>query len=258
MNRLAVQMYTLRDLVKTREGFETALEIIHGIGYAGVQLSAVGCMDGDDPEVTAAQAREMLDANGLQCVATHRPLDRLVDRTDEEIAFHKTLGCGVVGIGGWFHDTANPESWRGLFARLSPAIDKLNAAGLTFVYHNHAHEWIQNPEDGRPFIELFLDDPRFGILVDTYWVQHAGVDPVAFMDRVKGRAPVVHLKDKEVYADGPSFAPVGEGNLDWASIVAACERAGTEWYAVEQDVCRRDPFDCLASSYEYLTGSGIL
>ncbi|CAN5681727.1 sugar phosphate isomerase/epimerase [soil metagenome] len=257
MNRLAVQMYTLRDLVKTREGFETALEIIHGIGYAGVQLSAVGCMDGNDPEVTPELARELLDTNGLTCVATHRPLDRLTDRIEEEIAFHRTLGCEYVGIGGWFQDKANPDSWRTLFNRLSPVLDHLAEADLTFLYHNHAHEWIKNPEDGRAFIEQFVDDSRIGILVDTYWVQHTGLDPVAFLQRLKGRVPVVHLKDKEVYSDGPDFAPVGEGNLDWEAILAACRDAGTEWYVVEQDTCRRDPFDCLASSYEYLAGRDL-
>ncbi|RYG34300.1 sugar phosphate isomerase/epimerase [bacterium] len=257
MNRLAVQMYTLRDLVKTRDGLQTALEIIHGIGYGGVQLSAVGCMDGDNPEVTPEDAKEMLDANGLVCVATHRPLKRLEERTDEEIAFHKTLGCEYVGIGGWFEDTANPASWHTLLKRLDPILDRLKEAGLTFVYHNHSHEWIKNPEDGRAFIEMLIDDPRIDILVDTYWVQHAGPDPSAFLRRLKGRVPVVHLKDKEVVAEGPTFAPVGEGNLDWDSILAACADAGTEWYVVEQDTCRRDPFDCLASSFEYLVGKGL-
>ena len=31
------------------------------------------------------------------------------------------------------------------------------------------------------------------------------------------------------------------------------KRAGVEWYAVEQDTCRRDPFDCLRSSFDYLS-----
>ena len=53
------------------------------------------------------------------------------------------------------------------------------------------------------------------------------------------------------------IAAVGEGNLAWDRILPACEAAGVEWYAVEQDVCRRDPFDCLRSSFEFLTARGI-
>jgi sugar phosphate isomerase/epimerase len=65
---------------------------------------------------------------------------------------------------------------------------------------------------------------------------------------------VVHVKDKEVIpGEGPVMAPVGEGNLNWPRILDVCEKGGIEWYVVEQDTCRRDPFDCLRSSYEYLS-----
>jgi sugar phosphate isomerase/epimerase len=70
--------------------------------------------------------------------------------------------------------------------------------------------------------------------------------------------PVIHVKDKEVVpGDGPVMAAVGEGNLDWAGILPACAQAGVEVYAVEQDICRRDPFDCLRSSYEFLQAQGV-
>ena len=52
----------------------------------------------------------------------------------------------------------------------------------------------------------------------------------------------------------PVMAPIGEGNLPWAeSILPACRKAGVRWYAVEQDVCRRDPFDCLRASFDFLS-----
>ena len=38
---------------------------------------------------------------------------------------------------------------------------------------------------------------------------------------------------------------------DWPAIFTAGNASGVEWYVVEQDECRRDPFDCLASSYRY-------
>jgi hypothetical protein len=61
------------------------------------------------------------------------------------------------------------------------------------------------------------------------------------------------VKTKEMAGNEPVMAPIGEGNLDWDSLVPACEDAGVEWYAVEQDECRRDPFDCLKSSFNYLS-----
>ena len=71
--------------------------------------------------------------------------------------------------------------------------------------------------------------------------------------------PSKTLKDKEVDTtaeeqNATRMAPIGEGNMDWRAIVAACEAAGVDWYAVEQDQCYRDPFDCLKSSFEFLAG----
>ena len=75
------------------------------------------------------------------------------------------------------------------------------------------------------------------------------------MERCAGRVPVIHLKDNEVIAGSQdsNMAPIGEGTMDWAHIIPTCEKAGVEWYAIEQDTCQRDPFDCLVSSFDYLT-----
>jgi len=54
-----------------------------------------------------------------------------------------------------------------------------------------------------------------------------------------------------------AMAEVGEGNLDWEEIIKASEEAGVEWYLVEQDVCRRDPFESLAISFRNLNRMGI-
>ena len=50
------------------------------------------------------------------------------------------------------------------------------------------------------------------------------------------------------------FEAVGRGILPWPLILGEADRAGVEWYIVEQDVCRRDPLESVRLSYEYLTG----
>lgn len=254
--RIGAQMYTLRDFTGTAAGLEEALGVLHGIGYEGVQLSAVGCMNGDAPEVSAAQAREMLDANGLVCCATHRPMSRLIERAEEEIAFHRTLGCDYVAIGGIGWDYGQtPEDYRRFLTDAAGVLKAFGDAGIRFGFHNHAHEFIRNEKTGRPCYDLLVEaDPALKLEIDTYWVAHAGLNPAALLRRCAGRIEVIHAKDREVVAEeGPVMAPVGEGLLDWEGILTACREGGTEWVVVEQDVCRRDPFDCLDSSYRFLT-----
>lgn len=255
MQKLAAQLYTVRDLTKTAEGFHDVLRTCHVIGYEGVQLSAVGCMNGDEPEVDAAKAREWLDENGLVCCATHRPWKRLVENTDEEIAFHKTLGCDYVAIGGIWEYGQDADAYRRFLEDARPVIGALSKEGLRFGYHNHAHEFIRDPETGLPCYEiLYSAGSDLMLEIDTYWVAAAGGDPAALLRRCVGRVPVIHVKDMEVVPkDGSVMAPVGEGNLNWDAILAAAKESGTEWLVVEQDECRRDPFDCLNSSFEFLS-----
>ena len=53
------------------------------------------------------------------------------------------------------------------------------------------------------------------------------------------------------------IAEVGEGNLDWDEIIAACDEAGAKWALVEQDICQRDPFESIKMSYDYLKTKGF-
>ncbi|MBW3637828.1 MAG: sugar phosphate isomerase/epimerase [Armatimonadetes bacterium] len=259
-NQLAVQMYTIRDFLKTAPDLAQSLARISQMGYPAVQLSAVGAMNGDNPEVSPAQARKMLDDNGLKCIATHRSWDDLANKTEQEIEFHRTLGCDFTAIGG----IPGPYKERGAqgyadFVRdAAPVIEKLKAAGIRFGYHNHAFEFERTGfKDGLPqtLFDTFIEagGPDFLLELDLYWVGHAGINPERIVERSAGRMPVIHIKDKEMVGNEAHMAPIGEGNLDWKNLLPACQKAGVEWIAIEQDTCRRDPFDCLKSSYDFLT-----
>lgn len=255
--RLGLTLYTLRDYVKTGEGLRQSLELIHGIGYEGIQFSAVLCMDGDKPEVSTEQARAWIEEFGHETVATHRPLERLETETQREIEFHLALGCPYVAIPVPPPGT-NEEGLDGyerLADRMNKVAAKLEPHGLRLGYHNHAFEFQRFGMEGeRPFETLMeRTDPSIFFLLDTYWVVHSGFDLLALIDRLYGRIPVVHLKDRAMYGNDADFAPVGEGNMDWSRILPALDAAGAAWGVVEQDTCRRDPWDCVAASWQFLS-----
>lgn len=265
-NQLAVQLYTVRDFLGTASDMAQSLSKIAAIGYPAVQLSGAGAMNGADPQVSAAQARQMLDDNGLKCIATHRNWDDLVNNTEAEIEFHRTLGCDFTAIGSipgaWSKEPSaymhnGVQGFANFVRDAQPTIEKLKAAGLRFAYHNHAFEFERAGfKEGQPvtLFDTFIEEggPDFLLELDLYWVMHAGLNPQRLVERCAGRMPVIHIKDKEAIGNDGIMAPIGEGNMDWKNLLPACQQAGVEWIAVEQDTCRRDPFDCLKSSYDYL------
>ncbi|MGC1478923.1 MAG: sugar phosphate isomerase/epimerase [Chthoniobacterales bacterium] len=260
-SKLAVQMYTAREHTKTSSDLAKTLRKFRDIGYEAVQLSAVGAMNGESPEVDAATARKMLDDAGLRCIATHRPLDRLMAETSAEIDFHHTLGCDYVAFGGLQGHVDTFDAYHALAKDAEALIAKLEPAGIRFGHHNHAHEFYRPERHGKTLEDVLIDEttPKLMLELDLYWIEHAGLNCVRILERCHGRVPVIHVKDKEVIAgkNDTRMAPVGEGNLDWSAILPACEAAGVDWYGVEQDECFRDPFDCLKSSFDFLTSKGL-
>ena len=53
------------------------------------------------------------------------------------------------------------------------------------------------------------------------------------------------------------FAEVGQGNMNWPALLPAAEKAGAEYFLIEQDdTYGRDPIDCIRESREYLRSIG--
>lgn len=250
---LAAQLYTLREFTQTASDFSTSMRKVREMGYTAVQVSGIGA-------IPPQEVKAILDDNGLTVCITHIGFDRLTKELPTVIDEHHLWGCPHVAVGSM------PASYRNAgeqgfkqFARDAGEIGRrLRQANLTFSYHNHSFEFVRFGK--RTGLDVIYDesDPRdLQAEIDTYWVQHGGGDPAQWIRKLKGRMPVVHLKDMVIVDSQQTMAEVGEGNLNWPAILDACREAGVQWYAVEQDICQRDPFESLAISYRNLNAMGL-
>jgi sugar phosphate isomerase/epimerase len=114
------------------------------------------------------------------------------------------------------------------------------------------HVWLRELFDSVPSDILAAE-------LDLHWIARGGGNPEAWIRYLSDRVPVLHFKDF-IIADGkPHFCEVGEGNLDWSGILAACVDADVRWYIVEQDqpFGNRDLFESLQISFENLKRMGV-
>jgi sugar phosphate isomerase/epimerase len=235
-------MYTLRDFTKTSKDIAITLARVKKMGYDAVQLSALGKID-------AAELAKILENEGLTCCATHVAPERLRDEPAAVIEDHRLWNCQYTAIGGFFPKKPTAKDWPEFARSYNATAEKYRNSGLRIGYHNHSHELARY--DGKVVLQTLLDEfsPDIWMEIDTYWIQHGGGDPAAWIDKVAGRIPCVHLKDMSITPEREQqMAEVGEGNLNWPAILSACKRAGVEWYIIEQDICQRDPFESLAIS----------
>ena len=249
---LAAQLYTVREFAKTPPDIAQTMKKVQAMGYDAVQTSGLGPIE---PE----ELRKIADGEGLTICATHVGYADLRDDTSAQIAYHQTIGCENVAIGGLPAEYRENAQGFARFAAEGTEIGrKLAGAGMTFSYHNHSHEFEKF--DGRLAMDIIYgeSDPKFlKAEIDTYWVQHGGGDPAAWIDKVADRIVLLHLKDMCMHGREQHFAEIGEGNLNWDRILASARAAGVRWYIVEQDRCERDPFESLEISLKNLKAMGL-
>jgi sugar phosphate isomerase/epimerase len=248
LNQVALQLYTLRDFLKTPADIASALKRVHEIGYQAVQISGLG-------PIPEEEAVRICRDNDLTICATHESGDTILNEPGKVVERLKKLGCRLTAYPyptGIKFDSL--DAVKAFCRRLNAAGKVLHEAGQILCYHNHHTEFQRVA--GKPALEIIYaeTDPRYlQGEPDTYWVQNGGGDPVEWCDRLKGRLPIIHLKDYTVLPDNKvTFTEIGNGNLNWRKIIAAAEAAGCQWYCVEQDTCPGDPFLSVKQSFEFI------
>jgi sugar phosphate isomerase/epimerase len=233
-DRIALQLYTVRE--HTSRDMLGTLARIADQGYRAVEFAGFG-------GVPVPDLRAALDDLNIRAVAAHIGVDDLQAQVGRVVGDLQALGCDYAVV-PWLAEERrqNAGQIHELAAVLNRTGKLCREAGLGLAYHNHAFEFA--PLDGTTIFDILLEetDPEFvAFELDVYWVRYAGVDPIAMLRRLSGRAPLVHIKDMAA-GERREPAPVGEGIFEWREVLEACRAAGAEWYIVEQD----NPIDPLA------------
>lgn len=247
--KVGAQLFTVRDFCKDLDGFALTLKKIADIGYKYVQVSGTCAFD---PQWLKCE----LDRNGLECVLTHTPADKLLSDPAAVAAEHDVFGCKYVGLGWNAFKLAEGDTPEAFYENYINTARVLKSCGKYFMYHNHDQEFQRY--NGKLIIEQMAESfapDEMGFTVDTFWVTAGGGDPAQWIERLAGRVPCIHLKD---FAYGKTMSVVGEGNINFGRVFQCAEAAGTEYMLVEQDNCNgENPFDCLKRSYDYLKACGF-
>ena len=227
--KIAAQLYSVRDFIKTPDEIYATLKRLKEIGYDVVQVSGVG-------QIEAKLLKSYIDELGIEICGTHVPLDRIVNDTEALIEEHKILNCPNIGLGAPPDDMRNEDGYKKLAEIIAKPAQLISDSGLKFTYHNHHFEFKKFGNITGMDIMLENTDPdTFKLLPDVYWLQVAGIVPTSFLRKYANRIDFVHYKDMLWTDDGQKITEVGNGNIDWMYITEVCREIGVKYIAVEQD-----------------------
>jgi sugar phosphate isomerase/epimerase len=228
IDQVAVQMYTLRQAAA--EDLDATLWRLADIGYKLVEFAGTY---GNAPEDVAA----MLERHGLRAPAAHIPYQRFDEEWDGVVAEATTIGYEWVIVPALPKREIDENLAAEYIGKLNEFGRRAADAGLKFAYHNHAFEFDNVYGDDTTFYDRLIagtDPDAVKLELDAFWVNRGGVDPARMLRDHGDRVRLVHIKDAQ-RGDAAVDVPFGEGALDWKAILDASDKAGVEYYVVEQD-----------------------
>ena len=217
--KFGVQLYSLRETAE-KEGAEKVLSLVSEAGYDGVEFAG---FYGKTPE----EMKALLEKYKLTAVSAHIGAAAV----EENLPYIDALGIKYVFIPWAGTDTfTSPEKYAELLEETKKAKALLDARGIVFGYHNHAHEY----EGGSDYIGKITKDAGIKAELDVFWATVAGKDAVAEMKRLTGTLSLVHIK--EAAEKDPAHNPqpiVGEGAVDMKGVFAEAKAQGIPWAILE-------------------------
>lgn len=250
---IGIQLYTLGP--EGMKDLDASLAALRKIGYRTVEIP--GFMGRSAAELKAA-----LDRAGLTCPSAHiqarggfDDVARLADDLATVGVKHAVMpspfvpdhaikaAAGASGADSYrrMMGALTADDWKMNADFLNRKGAALKAAGIKVGYHNHNFEFApQGSTTGLDILLANTDPALVTFEADVGWMAAAGVDPLAFLQKHKGRFTLMHVKDVKPTTK-PNFelrmdpTEVGSGRLDWKRLLPGAYAAGVRGFYLEQE-----------------------
>ena len=278
--KTGVQQIMLGSVSGTADQAQKTLQRIKAAGYDGVELNrfmvhpsswmvrlmtrAAGMPTGKGGKLDWPA---LIKDSALDVISLHTDLGSLELEPEAVIAEAGDFGTKRVVITGMYRfDYGSEAAVRDLARRLDQAGQRLRAAGLRLLYHNHNVELLQVRPGLRAYDILLREtDPEaLAFEFDSYWFTDGGADAKKWMQTLGSRMELWHVTDRGSRQSGPAMTPIlkadsmelGTGSMDLEGLWAAAKANGTQAVVLEshKNWIDKDPVKSLELSAEWLNG----
>lgn len=246
--KLGAQVYSVRKYIQSLEDYGQTMKKLKAMGYDTIQHAGV---DISDPYLL----RDLTQEAGLAQICPNITKEPLLNDPKKVIEGLKVLGCDsimlpFVGCSSRVTLHSFLEGWK----PLEEPLLKLQDAGIRLCYHNHAFDIAPMSDWDGSFVDyLFENRPDWEFILDVAWSEYAGVDTLAYLDKLHKRLNCVHFKDYTATItpnNQPFFCACGAGKVDLKTYARKVRELGIADVIVEQDNAQEypDPFNEMAVS----------
>jgi len=249
---LGLQMYSLR--FYSPSNAVGKLDKARELGFRAIEGGAPNRMP-------AEEYLKLLDQRGLKLVSTGADFASLKRDPDTAVAQAKKLGAKYVMCSWIPHPKGqfSEKEAREAVEVFNRAGEKFRDAGITFTYHCHGYEF--RPHADGTLFDLIVRETRpewVSFEIDVFWAAQGGADPAKLIEKHDSRFKLMHVKDlrKGAAINSTGGAPDedsvagGQGSIDWVAVLKAAQKAGVEYYFIEDEA--KNAVEQIPQSLRYL------
>jgi sugar phosphate isomerase/epimerase len=256
--KMGLQLFTVRgplasDLVGT-------IKKIAAIGYEDSETYGYDPVKGTYYGLKASAFKDLLAENKMITTSGHydftryfdKPADDMLRYTDQCIEGAHALNQRYITWPWLDPSFRNLENFKILAGKLNTIGERVKKANLGFAYHNHDFEFTDYAgENGYDIIMKNTDPALVKLQMDLYWVMHSSkLSPSELISKQPGRFVMWHIKDMDKKTR--DYSELGNGSIDFTTILPEASRAGLQYYYIEQGGnFAKDPIQSITDSAVY-------
>jgi sugar phosphate isomerase/epimerase len=224
-----IQLWSVKNaLAKDPQG---VLKQLASFGYKQIESFEGG--KGMFWGMTAADFKKYMDDLGMKIISSHCNIEKDFEQKAADAASigMKYLICPYKG------PQKSIDDFKKIADEFNQKGDICKKNGIRFGYHNHDYSF--KAIDGQIPEDVMLANTNADTVdfeMDIYWVVTAGADPVDYMKKYKNRFRLGHVKDRiKNSTQADASCTLGEGSIDYPSILKQAKANGMEYFIVEQE-----------------------
>lgn len=251
---LGLQMWSVHDHC-VNDGFEAVMKKIKPMGYNGFEFainSGATLSERVGYPVDPKELKRIMDHYDVKPIGCHIDLNALLREPETVLRECLALELPYVGVGPSFEGDRTPKPDQiEKNRRIAKAAKLLKENGIKLQVHCAAYGWMRDYQ-GRLTSEGMIEDAG-GLEylepeLDMAWVLCGGLDPLVMLERYKGHAGIVHLKDFHPLPEWSEYilvrhnticdhhygCAVGDnGSLNLSEVIPAAKETGVQWVVTE-------------------------
>ena len=231
--KLGFQTFPIRQQITA--DFVGTLSSLAKLGYKYTEMCSPGYIGIGYPflkDLSATDLKKKIRDSGLDCKSSHfTGAEFGPEKIDQAIEWSKGLGLELMVLSTfWLSQKATLDDYRAAADRLNVAAEKIKAAGMQAVFHNHDFEFHEI--DGKLIYDVLLErfDPKLVKLQFQTQVITLGYKAQDYFNANPGRFISSHMSD---WTADKKEVPIGKGVIDWDAFFKAAEKGGVEYAYVE-------------------------